>query len=146
MTQNFEILPPRFVTNNRNIFDASSSILHHHNNSIIPAFQLLIAQDRISRRWTYHVRFVDVSLEIRSVRARVSIRPHEKWQLHVYAPRTHHVCIIVGWFYASDRNGQPASQPTNQLYYYAVAPCNSREPELNVRKARRHYRANKGFL
>jgi len=45
-------------------------------------------------------------------RARVSIRPHEKWQMHVYARthRTYHVYCRV----ALRERSKPASQPTNR--------------------------------
>lgn len=98
------------------------------------------------------VRFAGMPLEIRiGARACLYSTVREMTNARVCAVRAHRVhcvwmCTIVGWPYASDRNGQPASRPANRLYYYAVAPCNSRESELNVRKARRHYRANKGFL
>lgn len=61
---------------------------------------------------------------------------------HTYTPYTLRMChrrVAL-----CERSKRPTSQPANQLYYYAVAPYNSRGPELNVRKARRHYRANKG--
>lgn len=78
------------------------------------------------------------------------IQPHENdkcvymHRAHTAHLHTHHRRVALCKRSKRPTDQPPADQPASRLYYYAVAPCNSRGPELNVRKARRHYRAEHG--
>lgn len=148
-TQNSEILPrhgSRLIIETSSMQHLTSSLQQHRTSFpvIINRARSYFAEVNVPR--VRRGAFRKCAIRDTYLYARVSLFDRMRNDKCTCMRHTHHVCTIVGWPYAIETANQPASQPTNQLYYYAVAPCNSRGPELNVRKARRHYRANKGFL
>lgn len=155
-TQNSEVLERH----------GGSRLVIEHLRCVEQHLTTLLQQHRVSFPVINHARsyFAEVNVRVRrafrkyAIRdmylgARVSLfdRTRNDKCTCVRAPYVHIPRMYVpsgGLMQAIETaTSQPTNLPTtNQLYYYAVAPYNSREPELNVRKARRHYRANKGFL